>query len=191
VTNPGSAVKAPLSSRGGLVSGLRVALASLGLFVLAAGLSACGASNALGSAVLAPLSVLPATDVVFETNLQSAREVATSDVGVSGISGLGNNGGGFTTDGAPSSPGLVSIASTTGLSVYSAFNPADRHCLGSFVIAPGATVTVLGQSSPGTYDFWFGPTTANDCTASIFTTETTVPSRWVSGDPSASGWPGP
>jgi len=144
----------------------------------------------LGSAVRAPLSALPATDVVFETNLQSAKEVATTNVGISSVSGLNNNGGGFTTAGAPSSPGLVSVASASGLSVYSAFNPTDRHCLGTFVLAPGATFTVLGESNAGTYDFWFGPTTADDCTASLFTTETTVPSGWSSGDPSASGWPG-
>ncbi len=145
-------------------------------------------SNSLGSAVLAPLSALPATDVVFETNLQSASQVQSSAIGVSGVSGLAQNGGGFTTAGAPSSPSEVSIASAAGVSVYTAFNPADRHCLGTFVIAPGALVTVLGESTAGTYDFWFGSTTAPACTASLFTTQATVPSTWASGDPSTS-WP--
>jgi hypothetical protein len=83
---------------------------------------------------------------------------------------------------------VVSVASATGVSVYTAFNPADRHCLGTFVLAPGAAFAVLGETTPGTYDFWFGPTTAVDCTASVFTTEATVPSGWATGDP-ATSWP--
>jgi hypothetical protein len=144
--------------------------------------SACGASTALGNAFLAPLSALTATDVVLETNLESAMESGIAQAGISGSSG------GLTTTGPPSTPGVVSVASATGVSVYTAFNPADRHCLGSFVIAAGAPFAVLGENAPGTYDFWFGPTSAAHCTASAFTTEAQVPAGWATGDP-ATSWP--
>jgi hypothetical protein len=162
--------------------GVRVGLAGLLFLTLVTALSGCGASAALGGAVLAPLSVLSDTDVILETNLQSAV--------TSGVTTPGDNGGGFITSGPPTSPGVVSVANTTGVTVYTAFNPADRHCLGTFVLTPGSAFTVLGESAPGTYDFWFGPTTAVDCSASGFTSEATVPSGWAHGDPSSSGWPG-
>ncbi len=76
------------------------------------------------------------------------------------------------------------------MAVYTAFNPDDRHCLGTFVLSPGAAYEVLGETAPGTYDFWFGPTTAVKCTAATFTTESTVPAGWATGDPSM-GWPSP
>lgn len=166
---------------------IRLALSCLALAALSAALAACGVSTALGNAALAPLSALPETDVVFETNLQSAVEGGQAQLGLSGISG---GGGVPETSGAPSSTGEVSVATTPGVSVYTAFNPVDRHCLGSLVLAAGSP-TVLGESLPGTYDFWFGPTTAQGCTASVFTIEATVPSGWASGDPSSSGWPSP
>ena len=161
---------------------LRSGLAVLVITVLAAALSACGASTALGNAFLAPLSALSATDVVLETNLESAVEGGIAQAGIPGSSG------GLTTTGPPSTPGVVSIASATDVSIYTAFNPADRHCLGTFVIAAGAPFAVLGETRPGTYDFWFGPTSVAHCTASIFTTEAQVPSGWATGDPSTS-WP--
>jgi hypothetical protein len=157
---------------------------------LSAALSGCGASTALGNAALAPLSALPLTDVVFETNLQSAVAGGGAQVGMSGISGTAGLGGLPETSGAPSATGEVSVASTTGVAVYTAYNPVDKHCLGSLVLSPGSA-SVLGESTPGTYDFWFGPTTAVSCTASDFATEAAVPSGWASGDPSSTGWPGP
>jgi hypothetical protein len=161
----------------------RASLAGLVLMAVAGALSSCGASNSLGSDVLAPLTALPATDVILETNLQTAVQAGIVQTGLSGTSS------GPTTSGPPTSPGVVSAASATGVSVYTAFNPADRHCLGTFILAPGSLLTVLGQSAPGTYDFWFGPTSAVKCTASMFTTESAVPSGWASGDPSSGGWP--
>jgi len=149
---------------------------------LATALSACGASTALGNAFLAPLSALSATDVVLETNLQSAVEGGIAQAGISGSSG------GLTTPGPPSTPGVVSVARATGAWVYTAFNPDDRHCLGTFVLAAGAPFAVLGETAPGTYDFWFGPTSAVHCTASTFPTEAQVPSGWATGDP-ATSWP--
>lgn len=171
--------------------GTRLSLAGLLFVALAATLSGCGVSTALGNAALAPLSVLPYTDVVFETNLQSAAEVGGSQSGLGGVSSVAANGGGFMTGGAPTSPSQVSEARGTGVSVYTAFNPVDGHCLGIVVLAPGSALPVLGESSPGSYDFWFGRTTATNCTASLFTTETAVPSGWAAGDPSSTGWPSP
>jgi hypothetical protein len=158
---------------------------------LSAALAGCGASAALGNAVFAPLSVLPDTDVALETNLQTALQAGQVQTGLVNISSSEVNGGVPETTGPPDSAGVVSVASITGVSVYTAFNPADRHCLGAFVLAPGSAVIVLGKSTPGTYDFWFGPTMASGCTASDFTTEATVPSGWAGGDPSSTGWPSP
>jgi hypothetical protein len=172
----------------------RSGLGGLVAAVLAVVLSACGAGTALGNAVLAPLSALPQTDVILETNLQSAVVAGQAQGGlqdISAISGAAEAGGLPETSGPPTAPGVVSVASATGVSVYTAFNPADRHCLGTFVLATGSVATVLGESAPGTYDFWFGPTSSSNCTAVDFTTESTVPSGWASGDPSASRWPGP
>ena len=162
---------------------VRSSLAVIAFVAFAGALSSCGVSTALGNAALAPLSALPDTDVILETNLESAVEGGITQAGVSG------SGGGLTTNGPPTSPTTVSVASTTAVSVYTAFNPTDRHCLGTFVLAPGAPLAVLGETTPGRYDFWFGPTTAVDCTASAFTTETTVPPGWAAGDPSTN-WPG-
>jgi hypothetical protein len=165
-------------------------LGALACVALAAALSGCGASAALQSAALAPLSVLPDTDVVLETNLQVAMQGGLVNTGLSSVSTAGNNGGGYTTSGAPTSENVVSVANGTGVSLYSAFNPLDKHCLGTLVIQPGSLSVVLGESTPGTYDFWFGPTTSTACTASGFLTETKVPSGWAKNDP-ASGWPLP
>ena len=169
----------------------RLGLAGLVMGALSAALSGCGASSALGSAVLAPLSALPQTDVVLETNLQSAvvaGQAQSGLQGISAISGAAQSGGLPETNGAPTTPGVVSVASASGASVYTAFNPADQHCLGTFVLTAGSA-PVLGESAPGTYDFWFGPANASGCTAAGFTTEATVPSGWASGDPSSGGWP--
>lgn len=163
--------------------------AGLAALALCAALGGCGVSNALGSAALAPLSVLGDTDVALETNLQTAVQAGQVQTGLANISGSVENGGVPETSGPPTSAGVVSVASTTGVSVYTSFNPVDRHCLGTFVLTAGAG-SVLGESAPGSYDFWFGRTTAPECTASIFTTEATAPSGWSSGDPSAVGWPG-
>ena len=123
---PGRANKLPVA--------LRVGLGCVCLLGLSATLSACGASTSLGNDVLAPLSALPATDVVFETNLQSAVQGGVVQAGLSGSSALD---GLAETTGAPTTTSEVSVAAGTGVSVYTAFNPADGHCLGTFVIAPG------------------------------------------------------
>jgi len=167
---------------------VRSGLGLLAAVGLAAALSGCGASTALGNAVLAPLSALPETDVALETNLQLAVEGGAVQAGISGISG--EAGAGVPeVSGPPTAAGVVSVASATGVSVYTAFNPVDHHCLGTLVLQAGSTA-VLAESSPGSYDFWFGPTTATACTASLFTTQSQVPPGWAKNDPST-GWPLP
>jgi len=174
-----------------LPAGMCVCLAGLAAFAFSAALAGCGVSAALNNAAFAPLSVLPDTDVALETNLQTALQAGQVQTGLGNISGSEENGGVPETSGPPTSAGVVSVASITGVSVYTAFNPVDRHCLGAFVLAPGSAVAVLGENAPGTYDFWFGPTAAASCTASGFTTEATVPAGWAGGDPSSTGWPSP
>ena len=93
---------------------------------LAAALSSCGASAALGSAVLAPLSALPETDVVMETNLQTAVQGGIAASGISAVSGAGNANV-PEVSGPPTSVNVVSVGTgATGVSVYSAFNPARQ-----------------------------------------------------------------
>lgn len=157
------------------------------------------ASTSLGNQVLAPLSVLPQTDVVLETNLQAAlqgaeAQGATGLGGLSGVSGIGGSGGGGVpvVSGVPTSPSEVSTASagTSGPTVLTAFNPTDRHCLGTVVIPAGATTSVLGESSPGAYDFWFAASGAASCAAANFLSQPTKPANWAADDP-ATSWPGP
>ena len=179
----------PIAFRPRLELSLRLCLGLLAAGAMAAALGGCGVSTALGNDVLAPISALPETDVVFETNLQSAVEAGRAQVGVAGISTISSGAGVPETSGAPASTGEVSVANGTGVAVYTVYNPVDQHCLGTVVLSPGAP-SVLGESLPGDYDFWFGPTTAQACTASVFTTEATVPSGWASGDP-ATRWPSP
>lgn len=178
-------------ARGRRVISVRLRPALVGLFFVAVGgsLSACGASSALGSAVLAPLSAIPQTDVVLETNLESATEAGQAGAPLSGISGVASTVGVPETTGAPTTPSVVSVTSQAGVSIFTAFNPADKHCLGTLVISAGSDTTVLGESAPGSYDFWFGASGPAACTASIFTTETSVPTSWATGDP-ATSWPG-
>jgi hypothetical protein len=185
--------RTPIGPRRGRGPGgtLRLLLCGLAALGVAAALSSCGASAALGSAVLAPLSALPETDVVMETNLQTAVQGGIAASGISAVSGAANPNV-PEVSGPPTSENVVSVGTgATGVSVYSAFNPLDKHCLGTLVLAPGSVTTVLGESTAGSYDFWFGPTTSTACTASSLATEATVPKGWATGDPSSTGWPLP
>ena len=154
------------------------------------------AAQSLQSDVLAPLSVLPATDVVLETNLQAASQVAQGDVAGGGgfegfVSSAASAGTGvLVTTGAPSSPTEVSagVASGNQALVLTAFNPLDKHCLGQVVIAGASSGPVLGESAPGVYDFWFNAPTPAPCTASAFAATSSVPTTWAHGDP-ATSWP--
>ena len=82
--------------------------------------------------------------------------------------------------------------SATGVSVYTAFNPVDRHCLGTFVLAPGSATTVLGESTAGHLRLLVRPDDLDRVHGQHrFATEATVPTGWAKGDPSSTGWPLP
>jgi hypothetical protein len=150
-------------------------LGSITLAVIGSGLfaAACGSVQ---QAVTAPLAALSATDVVVEQNLQTVQQYPS---------------GGLTSVSLVSGPSLnyhqVSESRSTGLLVLASYNQLDRHCLGTVTITTGGS-TVLGESSPGTYDFWQLHGTAAQCDAASFAVYPRVPPGWGSGDP-ASGWP--
>jgi hypothetical protein len=148
-------------------------VASLGLLA-----SACGLENDASNAAEAPLGALKATDVVVETNLQSL-ETPTGGIGSSVAQ----------TAGPSTGPTVISVSSGAGRpTVLAGFNPDSNDCLGAIEItSPG--IAVLGESQPGTYDFWVTGTTSAACDAATFAATTSVPSGWPSGDPTSSGWP--
>jgi hypothetical protein len=154
-----------------------VAVCVLGLLA-----SACSISNDVGNASNGPLGVLKVSDVVVETNLQT---VASAGDGI-------GNGGIATTSGPSTGYHEISVSSLAGYPmVLAGFNGLSDDCLGEVVItSPG--VQVLGETQPGTYDFWLTGLTGTKsatCDAGSFAATTTVPSGWPAGDPSSSGWP--
>lgn len=153
----------------------RAVLALSGLAMLA---SACGVANELGSGVEAPLGALKASDSVVETNLQTAATVTD---------GLGSSVA--TTSGPSTSYRVVSVSSGSGRpTVFAGFNQLSNDCLGIIQIAsPG--VEVLGETQPGSYDFWVTGTTSSECDAATFAATTAVPAGWPAGDPTSSGFP--
>lgn len=158
--------------------GRHVARAVLALSGLAMLASACGVANELGSGVEAPLGALKASDSVVETNLQTAATVTD---------GLGSSVA--TTSGPSTSYRVVSVSSGSGRpTVFAGFNQLSNDCLGIIQIAsPG--VEVLGETQPGSYDFWVTGTTSSECDAATFAATTAVPAGWPAGDPTSSGFP--
>jgi len=130
------------------------------------------ASTALGNAVLAPLSALSATDVVLETNIESAIE--------GGKLNLRRSGGELDDTGPPTHPG-VSVASTAGASVYTAFNPRP-HCLGALILSRVPPTRCSERLCQGnTTSGW-----SDDCGqlhGEHVHDESTVPAGWATGDP--------
>ncbi|HEV8065140.1 MAG TPA: hypothetical protein VGP46_09920 [Acidimicrobiales bacterium] len=157
-----------------------VALSSAGLAWLT---SACSVSGTT-SAITAPLAVLPATDVVVEQNLATVVQAH----GTTGVSGLG----GVTGIGVVTGPSLnydeVSEGGGTGVTVFASYNQLDGHCLGVLELS-STGVSVLGQSAPGTYDFWQVKGGSSLCDASSFAAYAGIPKDWPAGDPALS-WPG-
>ena len=190
--------------------------------LLALSAAACGGvATSLQNGVLAPLTALKSTDVVLETNLETAvvahREAVALGTGtgtgcttlpssgvsagaaISSLSGGGAGGGGCAPSGgavasgtAPASESAISQASNAAstATVFSAYNPLTRHCLGTLVVeAAGTTAPVLGETGAGSYDFWFGPTSRDSCAADALVAMATAPSAWGANDPSATGFP--
>ncbi|MGH9171557.1 MAG: hypothetical protein ACRD0Z_11895 [Acidimicrobiales bacterium] len=140
--------------------------------------AACGLSS-VPQAVTAPLAVLPATDVVVEQNLQSVAESHGS--------------GAVAVVGTVSGPSLnyheVSESSSSGVLVLAGYNQLSGHCLGILRIS-APVQPVLGESQPGTYDFWQLKGAASACDAASFASYAKVPQDWPAGDPTTGGWPG-
>lgn len=156
----------------------RAALACATLAGFGAIVTACGLSQDVGSAVTAPLAVLPATDVVVETNLQSASNAAAGSLGgVQVVSGPSTN---YNT---------ISEASNLGTTVLVGFNQLSNDCLGLIRISSPSS-PVLGESQIGTYDFWVTGTTPAVCDAATFAATAAVPHGWPAADPGGT-WPTP
>jgi hypothetical protein len=140
--------------------------------------SACSMTNDLGNPSNGPLGVLKVSDVVVETNLQS---VATAADGITA---------GITTTSGPSlGYKEISVSSAAGHpTILAGYNNLSRDCLGMVEITtPG--FPVLGETQPGTYDFWLLGTPASACDAASFSATTSVPTGWPAGDPTSSGFP--
>jgi len=161
--------------------GLRVLLTGVAFAGLGLVASACSLSSDASSAIQAPLNILPESDVVVETNLQTAQSAAQAG-------GLGG-GAMATTSGPSTSYGVISARSGAGrASVYAGFNQLSDDCLGLMVLSTGSQ-PVLGETQPGTYYFWVLKTTPSVCDAATLAVTGSVPSGWPSGDPSTSTWP--
>ncbi len=160
-----------------LLSSSVMALAMCGAGVSAAG---CSTAHEAATAVTAPLSVLPDTDAVVETNLTTASEGAIAGGGL----------GVQTTSGPSTSYNVISESSSPQVVVLAGFNQLSDDCLGLVKIS-AASVPVLGESQPGSYDFWVKGTEAASCNAASFAATSSVPQGWPAGDPSSAGWPLP
>lgn len=149
--------------------------------------------SSVQSEIEAPVKVIPETDVVVETNVQSALQGAQTSLEVDGsFSGFGSGAasGSNVTTGPSTGPSVISYAPTTGGGgiVMVGWNGVDRHCIGALYVHATLPASILGQSAPGQYDFIAPANTSADCTASTFTETSSAPSGWPV-DPSSSGWP--
>ncbi|MHB8246601.1 MAG: hypothetical protein ACYDGN_14880 [Acidimicrobiales bacterium] len=168
-----------------------VGAASVSLCLAAVGLGGCTA--AVGKALDAPLQVIPRTDVVVETNVQSAFEAAQANLAVSGsFAGFGPGSGGGTdlTAGPSTAPGQISFAVTPGGTgiVFAGWNHADQHCVGSIYVSAQLSSPVLGVSTAGRYDFIAPSRSSVYCDAATFVGSPATPLNWPEL-PSVSGWP--
>jgi hypothetical protein len=134
--------------------------------------------------------VIPATDVVVQTNLQTAlQQVQAYSAEQGTLTGFTASGW---VSGASDTPGETSFdAPTTGAAVLAIYNNADRNCYGIvYILTPPAT-PVLGETGPGTSFFVDPHAPPGSCSSAVFTTEIAPPSGWPSADPSSSAFPSP
>ncbi len=163
--------------------GLRALATALVLAGAGLTATACSLSNDASNALQAPLNILPESDVVVETNLNTA--VTTSDTG--GLSGSGV----ATTSGPSTSYGVISVSSGPGRpAIYAGFNQLSDDCLGMMVV-PAGSLPALGEGLAGTYYFWILKTTSSACDAATFALTPSLPSGWPKNDPTSGGWPKP
>jgi hypothetical protein len=162
---------------------IRVGLVAVYALAVGSLTAACGLSGT-ASAITAPLAALPATDVVVEQNLATVVQAHGSQ----GVSGLGGVSGIDVVTGPSLDYSEVSESSANGVTVYASYNQLDGHCLGILQLSAAGT-SVLGQTAPGTYNFWQLKGAASLCDAASFAVYPGVPKGWPSGDPSQN-WPG-
>lgn len=169
---------------------VRAVFAAACLAACASSLSGC--TTQVANDLDAPLQAIGATDVVVETNVQSAMQAAESHLQTAGsLTGFGaGDGGGVTLTAGPSpSDGDLSYAVTSGGGgiVIVGWNKADEHCIGAVWIGADTTAPVLGETGPNQqYDFVAPAASSSSCDASSFAGTTAAPSGWPE-DPS-SGW---
>jgi hypothetical protein len=161
----------------------------------------CSLLSDAATSATAPLSALPATDVVVETNLETQLGSGLglgSGAGLGGVTGVpgGQLGGGLPFAGAPvvsgPSTGPTEISSTTigaGSFLIVEYNNLTQDCLGILRLSGSIGAVVLGRSSPGTYYFVERSTPTGGCASSTFAGEPTVPKGWPGDDPSSAGFP--
>jgi outer membrane murein-binding lipoprotein Lpp len=164
------------------------------LGVVSSGLLVAGCStNQAASDLGAPLSVIPKTDVVVETNIQAVVQAAQAVLQTTqslAAFGPGASGGTSVTTGPSTSAGQISYAVAPGGNgiVFVGWNKADQHCIGQVYVAHPLASPVLSQSAPGQYDFVAPAGSSSSCDAASYLAEPSVPSGWPE-DPSAGGWP--
>ena len=137
--------------------------------------------------------MIPRTDVIIETNIESALQAAQAELAVSGsFTGFGpaSAGGTDVTAGPSTAAGQLSYAATTGGTgiVVAGWNHADQHCVGTVYLTRELPSPVLGLSSARQYDFVAPAPTALSCDATTFAASPATPLNWPEL-PSASGWP--
>jgi hypothetical protein len=166
-------------------------LGTLALSLICASLAAgCSVVTDAGNAYIAPVGVIPASDVVIQTNLETDLEQVQAYGAEQGsLTGFAASGW---IAGASGTPGETSFdAPTAGAAVLAVYNDADRNCYGIVYIVSSTATPLLGETGPGT-SFFVDPHAApGTCSSATFATEIAPPSGWPSADPSSSGFPSP
>lgn len=153
--------------------------------------SLAGCTSQVATDLDAPLKAIGATDVVVETNVQSALQAAQTELQTTGsLSGFtaGGGGGVALTSGPSPSDGQLSYAVTGGGEgvVLVGWNKADEHCIGAVWFHSEASTPVLGQSAPGQYDFVAPAASDSECDAASFANTAAAPAGWPESP--ASSW---
>ena len=123
-------------------SGRAVRPRGLGLVASAAAFLAVAPARRSATRCSLPSRRCSATDVVLETNLQYAVTGGYVQAGISGSSGN------LTTSGPPTPPDWSASRAPPACRSTPLSTRPDRHCLGSFVLAPGAPSRCSERRAP-------------------------------------------
>jgi hypothetical protein len=166
---------------------LGIAAAALVCASFAAG---CSLVTDAGNAAIAPVGVIPATDVVIQTNLETDLEqVQAYGAGEGTLAGFTASGW---VAGPSTTPGETSFdIPTAAAAVMAVYNNADRNCYGIVYIVSSPPTPVLGESGPGTSFFVDPHAPPGTCSSASFVSEMAPPPGWPAADPSSSGFPSP